>query len=616
MDEFEKYTVDTSDLDFDPDALRRRYIEEREKRLRKDGFSQYQHATGEFAGFMEDRYVEPGFEREPLTDQVEVLIVGGGFGGLLTGARLRRDGVESIRFLEMGGDFGGTWYWNRYPGAQCDVESFVYFPMLEELDYIPKERYSHAPEILEHCHRIATRFDLYRDAHFQTEVTELLWDEDTCLWTVRTDRQDEIRARYVVLASGVLTRPKLPGIPGITSFAGKMFHTSRWDYGYTGGSAEGNLRGLADKRVGIIGTGATAVQCISHLGEWAKHLYVFQRTPSSVDVRNNAPTDPAWVAKLEPGWHQERIENFTSIVSGRRPQRAKNEVDDGWTDVTNSVDRMERKKPRLTAAQKRQLREIADLRKMEEIRSRVSSIVEDEATAEARKAYYWQYCKRPCFHAEYLQTYNRPNVTLVDTRGGGVDRITPVGVVVGDTEYPVDCLIFGTGFELGSSYTARSGYDLIGRGGVKLSEKWARMPSTLHGMTTRDFPNCFFIGYLQTGVSPNFTHMLGEQAEHLAYILSECRRRGASTIEPTREAEEEWVAVIEKSADAVERHFAKCTPGYYSNEGEVGNRNGFMNGQFGEGPMRFFELIAEWRNEGSLKGLEIRSRRADREIHR
>ena len=600
------YTIDTAELGFDPDALLRKYAEEREKRLRDDGFGQYQHATEELAHFMEDPFVDPGFARAPLTDRVEVLIVGGGFGGLLAGARLRRDGVESIRFIELGGDFGGTWYWNRYPGAQCDVESFVYFPLLEELEYMPRERYSHAPEILEHCLRIAKHFDLYRDALFQTEVTEIHWNAEAGSWIVRTDRDDAIEARYVVLASGVLTRPRLPGIPGISSFEGHMFHTSRWDYAYTGGSAEGGLTGLADKRVGIIGTGATAVQCVPHLSEWARHLYVFQRTPSSVDVRNNAPTDPAWVAKLEPGWQRERIDNFTSLVSGRRPKRVRNAVDDGWTDVTRSADRMERKEPQLTADQKRQLREIADLQKMQEIRDRVSQIVEHEATAEALKAYYWQYCKRPCFHDEYLQAFNRLNVTLVDTRGQGVERITARGVVVDGVEHAVDCLIFGTGFELGSSYTTRSGYELIGRGGARLSDKWANMPSTLHGMSTRGFPNCFFIGYLQTGVSPNFTHMLSEQAEHLAYILAECRRRGARTVEPTREAEAGWVEVIESTAEAVERHFAKCTPGYYSNEGERGNRNGFMNGQFGEGPMRFFELIAEWRAEGSLKGLEIR----------
>ncbi len=609
MDEIEPYTVDTSNLEFDPDELRRKYLAEKNKRLRDDGFSQYEPTTGKYARFAIDHYVEPGFERDPLRDEVEVLIIGGGFGGLLAGAKLREAGEEDIRFIEKAGDFGGTWYWNRYPGAQCDVESFVYFPLLEELDYIPKERYAHAPEILAHSIAIAKKFDLYRDVCFQTEVTKVKWDEDSELWTVYTDRNDRIRARFVIMASGVLTRPRLPGIPGISSFEGYSFHTSRWDYAYTGGSSEGSLTGLSDKRVGIIGTGATAVQCIPHLGAHAQHLYVFQRTPSSVDVRNNAPTDPSWIEKLEPGWHAKRVENFSLAVSGlvpKKPDPVEDQVNDGWTDVTNNADKMALGKSQLTSAQKKELREIADLKKMQEIRDRVADIVDDEETAEALKAYYWQYCKRPCFHDEYLQTFNRSNVSLVDTNGRGVDSITPEGVVVGGTEYKVDCLIFSTGFELGSSYTTRSGYDVIGRDEIALSRKWAHQPATLHGMTSCGFPNMFFLGYIQTGVSPNFTHMLGEQAQHLAYIISQMRSRDARTVEPTQEAEEDWVAVIEATAEAVERHFAKCTPGYYSNEGEVGNRNGFMNGQYGGGPIKFFEHIRQWRDEGSMKGLKLR----------
>ncbi|MBV1876782.1 MAG: NAD(P)/FAD-dependent oxidoreductase [Pseudomonadales bacterium] len=608
MTEVKKYSIDTSNLDFDPDKVRQQYIQERDKRLREDGFGQYQHASGDFSGFMEDHYVEPGFEREPLNDEVEVVIIGGGFGGLLTGAQLRKAGVEKIRFIEKAGDFGGTWYWNRYPGAQCDVESFVYFPLLEELDYIPKERYSHAPEILDHSIAIAKKYDLYRDTCFQTEVTELRWDEVTNLWTIQTDRKDQIKAHYVVMANGCLTRPKLPGIPGINSFKGHTFHTSRWDYNYTGGSSEGDLTNLADKRVGIIGTGATAVQCIPHLGKDAKELYVFQRTPSSVDIRNNAPTDPEWAENLQPGWHQERVKNFSMTVSGRPPKKAKsnqNQVDDGWTDVANEAEKMAREKPQTTAAEKKELLEIADLKKMQEIRARVSDIVKDEATADQLKAFYWQFCKRPCFHDDYLQTYNLDSVSLVDTEGQGVEQITPAGLVVNGKEYPLDCLIFGTGFELGSSYTTRAGYDVIGRDGIALSDKWADRPSTLHGISSRGFPNCFFLGYIQTGVSPNFTHMLGEQAQHLAYVIKHGRKIGAKTIEPTQQAEDAWVAVIEQTAEAVERHFAKCTPGYYSNEGETGNRNGFMNGQYGGGPEKFFQIIADWREEGSLKGLEI-----------
>lgn len=608
MTEIKKYSIDTSSLDFDPDKIREKYYQERDKRFRKDGFAQYKDTAGEFAGFIEDHYVEPGFEREPLTDEVEVVIIGGGFGGLLTGAFLRKAGVKSIRVIEKAGDFGGTWYWNRYPGAQCDVESFVYFPLLEELDYVPRERYSHAPEILDHSIAIGKKFDLYRDACFQTEVTEIQWDEKSAHWIIRTDRKDEIKAKYVAMANGVLTRPKLPGIPGIESFKGHTFHTSRWDYAYTGGSSKGQLTGLAGKRVGIIGTGATAVQCIPHLGESAKELYVFQRTPSSVDVRNNAPTDPKWIEKLTPGWHKERVEEFNYAVSGGRPKdkkQVKNKVDDGWTDVPNNAEKMAKAKPKRTPQEKKEFMEVADLQKMQEIRDRVSTIVDDKETADALKAYYWQFCKRPCFHDEYLQTFNLPGVNLVDTKGQGVERITEKGVIVDGKEYELDCLIFGTGFELGTNYTSQSGYDVIGKNGQKLSDKWHNGPLTFHGLFSHGFPNCFFLGFTQTGVSPNVTHMLTEQAQHLAYVIEKARKGDATTIEPTQEAEDEWVAIIEKHADNIERHFAKCTPGYYSNEGEIGNRNGFMNGQFGAGPAKFFKLIEDWREEGSLEGLEI-----------
>ena len=293
---------------FDPDALREKYREERDKRLREAGNDQYIEVAGEFERYVHDPYVEP-IEREPLTDEVEVLIIGGGFGGLLAGARLREAGIDDIRVVEKGGDFGGTWYWNRYPGAACDVESYVYLPLLEEIGYMPKEKYSHAAEILAHSQAIGHHFDLYRSACFQTEVTEMRWDDTDGRWIVRTNRDDAMRARFIVMASGPLHRPKLPGIDGITTFEGHTFHTSRWDYDYTGGNSDGGLDGLTDTRVGIIGTGATAVQCVPHLGASARELFVFQRTPSSIDVRANRPTDPGWASSLEPGWQERRMEN-------------------------------------------------------------------------------------------------------------------------------------------------------------------------------------------------------------------------------------------------------------------------------------------------------------------
>ena len=283
-------------LDFDPAALKAKYLAERDKRLRDDANEQYVEVTAEFSHYVDDPYVDPGYTRDPLFDTVEMAIIGGGFGGLLMAARMKEAGFSDIRMIEKAGDFGGTWYWNRYPGAMCDVESYCYLPLLEELNYMPEHKYSFAPEILEHSKRIARHYDLYDNACLQTSITNLTWEGDTEHWIIETDRGDKMRARYVAMANGPLSRPKLPGITGINDYAGHTFHTSRWDYAYTGGDSYGNLINLKDKRVGIIGTGATGVQCIPHLGEWAKELYVFQRTPSSIDVRNNGKTDPEWAA--------------------------------------------------------------------------------------------------------------------------------------------------------------------------------------------------------------------------------------------------------------------------------------------------------------------------------
>ena len=597
------------DLRFDPDALREKYREERDKRVRPDANDQYVEVEAEFSEYVDDPYVEPGFTRAPLSDEVEVAIIGGGFGGLLMGARLREAGVERIRLIEKAGDVGGTWYWNRYPGAMCDVESYVYLPLLEEMGYIPRHKYSFAPEIFEYSKAIARRFRLYDDACFQTGVTELRWDEGAARWVIRTDRGDEMRAQFVAMANGPLSRPKLPGIPGIERFAGYTFHTSRWDYRYTGGSSTGGLSGLTGKRVGIIGTGATAIQCIPHLGAAAEHLYVFQRTPSSVDVRANRETDPRWAEALEPGWQQRRMDNFNVLVSGG--DQDVDLVADGWTDIFRNLTGIaatqagRRLGRRLTPEERAELMELADFQKMEQVRGRVDALVEDPATAEALKPWYRQFCKRPCFHDEYLQTYNRPNVTLVDTHGKGVERLTESAVVVDGTAYEVDCLIFATGFEVGTTYTRRAGYDIVGREGRTLSEKWAGGLRTLHGMQTNGFPNCFFLGFTQTAVTVSVPHALNEQAKHVAHLIDQARRRGARTLEASADAEQAWVDEMRDKARLAVRFYSECTPGYYNNEGRLGNPNGFFAGTYGAGPIRFFELLEEWRADGAMPGVEV-----------
>jgi cyclohexanone monooxygenase len=618
--------------DFDPDALRQKYREERDKRVRADGNDQYIEVTGDFSHYVDDPYVEPGFVRDPVLEEVEVVVIGGGFGGMLAAARLKDAGIHDVRIIEKGGGFGGTWYWNRYPGASCDIESYVYFPMLEKTGFVPRQKYTNAPETLEYCEVLAERFDLHENALMQTEVISTEWDEEARRWLVTTNRQDCLKARFIVHSNGPLNRPKLPAIKGISSYKGHTFHTSRWDYAYTGGDSHGNLDNLSDKRVAIIGTGATAVQCIPHLGAGAKELFVFQRTPSSIDVRNNQATDPDWISTQQPGWQDERRTNFESLMTGVPVKE--DLVSDGWTEAFRLLfGNLREKAPskwRLAAwslggllskefYQKgikqyltdkatahmdltRQM-ELADFAKMEKIRSRADSMVEDQETAEALKPYYRQFCKRPCFHDEYLPTYNRPNVHLIDTDGRGVDEFTEKGVMFDGKEYEVDCIIFATGFEVGTDYSRRAGYSIVGVNGMSVSEKWSNGLSTYHGMHSRGFPNCFFFGPAQSAFTATYTFSLDENSVHLAHIITELKKRGATRVEASQAAEDAWVKTIIQKARLTEDFQKSCTPGYYNNEGHV-NVNP-QNNTYGGGPIEFFKLMKKWRAKGNLEGLEL-----------
>lgn len=596
-------TDGTHVADFDAEALREKYRLERDKRLRETGNDQYIEIAGDYAHYLDDPYVSP-ITRAPLNDDVEIAVIGGGFGGLLAGARLRQAGFDDIRMIEKGGDFGGTWYWNRYPGAACDVESYIYLPLLEEIGYIPTQKYSSAPEILAHSQAIARHFDLYRNACLQTEVTELRWHEELRRWAIHTNRGDKIMARYVVMANGPLHRPKLPGIEGIETFGGHTFHTSRWDYDYTGGSSEGGLTKLQDKRVGIIGTGATAVQCVPHLGANAKELYVFQRTPSSIDVRNNRPTDPDWAASLEPGWQKERMDNFNALVSGGFAEE--DLVKDGWTDIIgNLLIRLRREaNPDLSSEGLARNLELADFEKMEQIRERVENIVADPSTAEALKPWYRQFCKRPCFHDEYLQTFNRPNVHLIDTNGRGVERITETAVVANGEEYEIDCLIYATGFEVGTDYTRRAGYEIYGVDGMSLTEHWSDGARTFHGFHSRGFPNCFIISNVQSGFTVNYPHMLEEQARHVSFILRRLTDEGVTRVEVSEQSEQWWVDQILALSQNNIKFLESCTPGYYNNEGRPAARS-VQGGSYGAGPVAFVRVLEKWRDQGELRGLEF-----------
>jgi cation diffusion facilitator CzcD-associated flavoprotein CzcO len=440
-----------------------------------------------------------------------------------------------------------------------------------------------------------------------TEVTNVAWDAGSSRWIIETDRGDMLRAKYVAMGTGPLHRPKLPGIAGITTFAGHSFHTSRWDYTYTGGTPEGEaMTGLADKRVGIIGTGATAVQCVPHLARAAAELFVFQRTPSSIDVRNNHAVDPEWFATLEPGWQAKWLLNFTTLQTGGFVDE--DLVKDGWTDISKRIrDKLfSSPNPEFTpAAQERAYHE-SDDEKMTEIRARVDAVVADLDTADALKPWYRQLCKRPCFHDEYLHAYNLPNTHLIDTDGAGVERIDETGVWSGGVHYELDCLIYASGFEVGTEYKRRSGYDVTGRDGMKLSEYWADGMRSLHGIHVHGFPNLFVVSPTQgANLISNVPHNLVEAGQTIATIVAHAETISADVVEVRADAEAAWVDKLIAGG----RRFGNrpdCTPGYYNNEGQTAPDHGLANSLgYPDGPVAYFAYIDQWRSTGLFEGLEF-----------
>ena len=590
------------------EELAARYRAEREKRLRPDGAAQYRNLDGVFADFDRDPFATP-LTRDPIVTTTDVVIVGAGISGLVAAARLAELGVTDLRIIDKAGDFGGTWYWNRYPGAACDTESYIYMPLLEETGYIPTEKYAKAYEIFAHCQRIGRHYDLYTKAMFQTEVSDLSWDETAARWQLTTNRGDRITARFAIVAGGIMHHAKLPGIPGIETFKGHCFHTTRWDYAYTGGSPTEPMDKLRDKRVAVIGTGATAVQAVPRLAEAAGELLVFQRTPSGIGVRDNRPTDPEWAKSLKPGWQAERVENFTRIVSG-------NPVDvdlvgDGWTEIF-------RTNPAAFGLMDEEQLKI-DNRAMGAIRRRVDEIVTDRATAEALKPWYHRMCKRPCFHDEYLPAFNRPNVRLVDTAGRGVEQITEDAIVVDGVSYPVDCIIYASGFGGGASTKGRLGFEIFGRGGVSLTEAWrTNGPETLHGIHARGFPNLMLFGMSQGGFAINFSHILCEVGGHAAWVIHHCLDAGIEQIETTAEASEAWFQTLIHAATVgsggMGMFLAQCTPSYMNGEGGGGgggarrapaNPAAAMRGLPFFGTLNYLEILRDWRAAGDLAGLEL-----------
>lgn len=602
--------------DIDIPALREKYRVERAKRLRKEGSKQYVETGERFAEFGEVDPHTPYTERDAIDTDIDVAVLGGGFAGLLTGAYLKKAGVEDVHIIEMGGDFGGVWYWNRYPGIQCDNESYCYIPLLEELDFMPSKKFADGAEIYQHCRNIGKHYGLYDGAIFSTQVKDLTWEDDLNRWRISTNRGDDIRARFVVMASGSFNRPKLPGIPGIKDFKGHIFHSSRWDYDYTGGDTSGNLHKLADKKVALIGTGATGVQLVPFLGRDARHLYVFQRTPSTVDARNNTPTDPQWVKTLQPGWQKERQRNFHAWTFEGMALGQPDLVCDFWTELgRNTAARvLALSDPAaMTPEQFMGLREEEDYKVMERLRRRVEALVDDPDTAEALKPYYRFLCKRPCSNDDYLPTFNRPNVTLVDvSESKGVERITETGLVAGGKEFEVDCIIFASGFEITTEIHRRYSIDSIrGRDGVSLYDHWADGYKTLHGMTSRGFPNQFFTGFTQVGISANIAANYELQGEHIAYVISEALNRGISALEPSQDAQDGWCQTIRDNFVDNSAFDAECTPGYYNNEGggvgkDAEGIRSHLGEPYGPGFYAFGDLLKEWRDKGDFEGLDVK----------
>jgi cation diffusion facilitator CzcD-associated flavoprotein CzcO len=550
------------------DGIKQKFAEERDLRLRfrPEGTKQYTSEwSGELARYESDPFAQSPKPRAAINDTVEVLFIGGGFSALLTAGRLRAKGVESIRIVERGGDVGGTWYWNRYPGVACDVSAYDYLPMLDELGHVPPSFFAKGPEIFAHCQAIARHFDLYKLAVFQTTVTSTTWDAKAKLWRVRTDRGDTMSAKFVICANGTLSKPKLPRIDGLEKFKGYTFHSSRFDYAYT----KPDLSGLKDKVVGIIGTGASAVQIIPRIGRAAKALYVFQRTPSAIDIRDDIPTDPDWAAALKPGWQTERL-----LKHIRGPELTEQQK----TDLAA-----------LARDEKIRRQENQNIEHQMRIHARVDEIVKDKATAEALKPWYMHRCKRPCYDDEYLPAFNLPNVHLVDTKGQGITQIDAKGPVFEGHTYPVDLLICATGFEVQVTGIYN---DIRGENDLALSDKYADGMRTVFGIHSAGYPNLFIMGGYQAPYQFNLTFMLQTQGQHIAECIAHVRKQGHTTIDAKPGTEKWWV-------DEVIRHRGKtnrnkdCTPGYYNFEGEDNRR---QDGNYNGGFHNYYQFMTQaWR---------------------
>ncbi|XVV38307.1 flavin-containing monooxygenase [Streptomyces sp. CA-100214] len=597
----------------DREALRRKYAQERAKRLRRDALDQYRPVEG----YEHDDPWTPFTEREPVNDHVRFTFVGGGWAGLLSGAALHEQGVTDLRIVDAAGGFGGVWYWNRYPGVMCDSPSMIYLPLLEETGYIPTEKYVHGPEIRLHCERIATKYGLHDKALFHTKVESVTWDEDNTRWAIVTNRGDRFTSDFVGVGLGQLNIPKLPAIPGIETFSGKSFHSSRWDYTYTGGTPEGApMTGLADKRVAIIGTGATAIQAVPELSRDAGELFVFQRTPSAVDARDNGPIDLEWFRSVssKPGWQRDIYQNHTRVFEGLYGIPAMDEEVSsilglgGTLAVAQTTRRAIHSVPddQKTPENIKKAIEDIDFINMERIRARADEIVKDSATANSLKAWYRQLCKRPTYHDEYLESFNNPNTHLIDTDGKGVERITEHGIVANGVEYEVDCIVWASGFQFSAEQVRGLNFEINGSEGRNLGQEWATTGlRSLHGMHINGYPNLFVVQLSQGAYfGANVPTGWLDAAQSIAAVVDEAAKRGARRAEVTQEAQDAWVELLlTKSSN---RGDDSCTPSYYNNEGGEAREVDRLTVPYPGGPTAFFQTTEKWRTEQALEGINFR----------
>jgi cation diffusion facilitator CzcD-associated flavoprotein CzcO len=479
------------------------------------------------------------------TETVDAVVVGAGFAGLYMLFRLRELGLR-VRGFEAASDVGGTWWYNRYPGARCDVISMDYsFSFSKELeqDWDWSERFATQPEILSYANHVADRFDLRRDVRFDTQVTSAVFDEHEARWTVSTDRGDRVSARYTIMATGCLSTPKRLEIDGLDRFAGPVYHTGSWPH-------EGV--DFSGQRVAVIGTGSSGIQCIPIIAEQAAHLTVFQRTPAFSMPAANAPLDPEqvdeWKARYAEHRGEARQTGFGAIMVpagdsalAAAPDERKSTYQErwGWGVLTGLVssysDLLINAEANDTAA--------------EFVRSKIAETVADPEVAATLMPKDYPFCtKRPCLDTGYYETYNRPQVRLVDLRQTPLTEVTPTGVRTSADDHDVDCIVLATGFDAVTGALAR--IDIRGRDGVALRDKWADGPRTYLGLTVAGFPNFFTItGPQSPSVLTNMMVSIEQHVEWIADCLDHLRRQGTEVIEATVEAEDAWVDLVSLVAD-------------------------------------------------------------------